>query len=99
MATEKPANDLADYQPDREGAQHRHDRIGIESTDHCALEDEADESNHTRRNNDPQPQGQCAFVKEVNSVSAEENEFPMGEIENAHHAGDHSQTKHDEHHH
>ena len=55
VATEEPANDLADYQPDREGAQHRYDRIGIESADHCALKDEADERKHERRSHDPQP--------------------------------------------
>ena len=63
------------------------------------MEVKADKRKHERRCHDPQPQGQRALVKEVKRVSTEENKLPMGEIENAHHAGDHSETEHDEHHH
>ena len=63
VAAEEPAHDLADYQADRVGAQHRDDRRGIEAADHRALEHEAEQRQHERGGHDARPQGQRALSK------------------------------------
>ena len=39
------------------------------------------------------------LVAEIDGVGAEQHEFAMGEVEDAHHAGDDAEAEHDQHHH
>ena len=63
------------------------------------FEHQADQRQHDRRCHDAGPGGKPAALEQIDRVGAEQDELAVGEIEDAHHAGDDSQPEHDQHHH
>ena len=99
VAAEQAAHDLADDQADGIGAEHGDDGRGVETADHQPFQHQADQRQHHGRRHDAGPGGQPAALEQIDGVGAEQDELAVGEIEDAHHAGDDSQPEHDQHHH
>src|SRR4030095_3178435 len=95
---DEPAHALTDDEADGVRAEHGDDRLGVEEPDNAALEREADEGHHERRGHHASPYRIAVAVCEVDRVGAEEQELPVGEIENPHHARDHAETGDHQHH-
>jgi hypothetical protein len=68
----------------------------VESSDDQALENEAAGGDADRRGQHPRPHWQSEMVDEIGDVGAEQHELAMGEVEDAHHAGDDAEAQHDE---
>ncbi len=99
MSAQQAAHDLPDDQTDGVGTQHGDDRRSIEAADDQTFQHHADQRQHQGRRQDAGPAGQAAAFEKVDGVGAQQHELAVGEIEDAHHAGDDPEAQHDQHHH
>src|SRR5262249_32011281 len=73
---------------------HGDDGVGIEAPDNQTLENEANRRHHEWCREHAEPNRQAGAVNEIRGVGAEQNELAMGEVEDAHHAGDDAESQH-----
>ena len=98
VPAQQSAHNLANDQPDRIGAEHGDDRHGVKPFDDRAFEQKPDQTHDDRCCQDPGPSAKPVLAAEIDCVGAEQDQFAMREIEDAHHARDHAEPKHDQHH-
>jgi hypothetical protein len=93
---DQPAHGLADDQAKRIGAEHGDDGRGVEPPHHATLDHEPKRADRKRRRHHADGDRQARAVDEIGDVGAEQDEFTLREIEDAHHAGDDAKSQHDE---
>ena len=95
-AADQAANDLPDDQPERIGSEHRDNRRCVKSPDHQPFQHKAQRADRERSEHHSEPDRRSRVMHDIGDVCAEQNEFPLGKVEDAHHAGDDAKSEHDQ---
>ena len=96
QSADQAADDLADDEPERVGAEHRDDRCGIKSPDDGPLQDKSQRADDKGRRQHSKPDRQARAVDDIGDVGAKQDELALREVEDAHHAGDDPEPQHDQ---
>ena len=99
LTAEQATNGFPDHQSNCVSPKHRDDRRGIEAPDYDALHHQAHQANDDRRGEDAEPETEPGRGRKIHRIGAEQHEFAVSEIKDAHHAGDDTETQHDQNHH
>src|SRR5882672_4406121 len=92
------SHDLSDDESKRVSAEHGDDWRSIETPHDQTFEHEAECAHDKRRRHHSEPYRQARGMHDVSDVGAKQDELTLGEVEDAHHAGDDAEPEDDQHH-
>ena len=93
---DQTAHDLANDEPQSVSAEHRHDRCCVKSPDDGPLQKKSECADDKGRSQHSEPDRQTRTVDDIGDIGAKQDELALGEVEDAHHAGDDPEPQHDQ---